>query len=65
MKKIEYQQIEYSQYPSPEELNEEGIDGWDLIQIFPTKKQFFNSDFKCYYTKEIYKATFKREIYRK
>lgn len=62
MKKIEYQQIEYSHYPSTKELNEEGLDGWDLIQIFPTEKQFFYSDFECYYTKEIYKATFKREI---
>lgn len=62
MKKIEYQQIEYSHYPSPEELNEEGIEGWELIYVFPTKKRCWNSDWEYNYTKEIYKATFKREI---
>jgi len=62
MKKFVYQQIEYSHYPSAEDLNMEGIEGWDLIHIFPTEKQFFNSDFECYYTKDVYKATFKREI---
>lgn len=29
MNRIEYQEIEYSHYPSPEELNEEGKEGWD------------------------------------
>lgn len=28
MKRFEYQQVDYSQYPSPERLNEEGDEGW-------------------------------------
>lgn len=65
MKKFEYQEVEYSTYPSPEELNEEGIDGWELIHIFSTKRKYFDADFKYYFMKEIYLATFKREIYGK
>lgn len=52
MKRFEYLEIEYSHYPSPEEL----------IHVFPTKKKFWNSDYEYNYTKEIYKATFKREF---
>ena len=62
MERFEYQQIEYSHYPSPEELDEEGIEGWELIDVFPTKKQFWNPDLEYNYTKKIYKATFKREF---
>lgn len=62
MKRIEYQEIEYSHYPSPEELNEEGKEGWELIYVFPTEKKFWETDLEYYYTKEIYKATFKREF---
>ena len=65
MKRFEYQEVEYSTYPSPEELNEEGIDGWELIDIFTTKRQYFDADAECYFIKEIYLATFKREIYGK
>lgn len=62
MKKFEYQQIEYSHYPSLEELNEKGLDGWEIVHIFPIKKRYFDSFLNSYYTKEIYKVTFKREI---
>ena len=62
MKKFEYQRIDYSNYPSPEELNEEGINGWELIHIFPTKKTYFDNHLERYLTKEIYIVTFKREI---
>ena len=65
MKKFEYQQVEYSHYPSPIELDEEGINGWEFVHIFPIKRKYFDSDLEYYYTKEIYKATFKREIYGK
>lgn len=34
MKKFEYQQVEYSQYPSIEELNKEGINGWGICSYF-------------------------------
>ena len=63
MKKFEYQQVEYSHYPSPGELNKEGINGWEFVHIFPIKKRYFDSFLNSHYTKEIYKVTFKREIY--
>ena len=63
MKKIVYRQVDYSHYPSAEELNLEGIEGWELILIFPTEKELFNSDLECYYNVKVYKATFKREIF--
>lgn len=62
MKKFEYLQVDYSRYPSPEELNEEGIDGWELILISIVNKTFPYLNLKDYYTKEIYVATFKREL---
>lgn len=62
MKKFEYLQVDYSRYPSPEELNEEGIDGWELIIISIVNKTFPYLNLKDYYTKEIYVATFKREL---
>ena len=43
MKKFEYQQVEYSHYPSSDELNEEGADGWEFIHVFPIKKEYFDS----------------------
>lgn len=63
MKKFEYQQVEYSHYPSLEELNKAGMNGWEFVHIFPTKRKYFDSVLEYYYTKEIYKVTFKREIY--
>lgn len=63
MKKFVYHQVEYSHYPSAEDLNLEGIEGWELILVFPTERRCFNSDFECYYTKDVYKATFKRELF--
>lgn len=62
MKKIEYQQIEYSHYPSPEELNEEGINGWEFVHILHIKKDYLHSNLTRVFTKETYKVTFKREI---
>jgi hypothetical protein len=62
MKRFEYQEIEYSHYPSPEELDEEGKEGWELIYVFPTEKKFWETDLEYYNTKKIYKATFKREL---
>ena len=63
MKKFEYKQVSYRHYPSPEELDKEGADGWELVHMFPIKKEYFDSELEYYYTREIYKATFKREIY--
>lgn len=62
MKKFEYLQVEYSKYPSAEELNEEGEEGWEFIVIHQYEKRFFDSELDTYYTREIYLATFKREI---
>jgi hypothetical protein len=63
MKKFEYQQVEYSRYPSIEELNKAGINGWEFVHIFPIRKRYFDLFLNSYYTKEIYKVTFKREIH--
>ena len=62
MKKLEYKQVEYSSFPSAKELNEEGIDGWEFIHVHKFKKEFFDCDLEYYYSREIYKVTFKREI---
>ena len=62
MKRFEYLQVEYSNYPSPKELNEEGVDGWELVHIYSFKKKFFDPDLEYWYSREIFKATFKREI---
>ena len=32
MKKFEYLQVKYSEYPSTEQLNVVGVNGWELIQ---------------------------------
>ena len=44
MKKFEYRQVEYSNFPSPEELNKEGVYGWEIIYIHKIKKTFFDMD---------------------
>jgi hypothetical protein len=62
MKKFEYLQVDYINYPSPEELNIEGENGWELILISIVNKTFPYLNLKGYYTKEIYIATFKREL---
>lgn len=63
MKKFEYQQVEYKHYPSPEELNEEVANGWEIVLSDKFIKQFWDSGLECYYKQEFYRATFKREIY--
>ena len=61
-KKIEYLQVEYSKFPSATELNEEGEDGWDLIEIHQEDKRFYDCEIEYFYIQKIYLATFKREI---
>jgi hypothetical protein len=62
MKRFEYQQIDYNQYPSPEELNEEGDEGWEMICIDEITKKYFDTVLVSSYSKKIYRVTFKREI---
>ena len=62
MKKIEYQQVDYIQYPSPEELNEEGVDGWEAIFIYEFERNYYDTELESYYRQKIYRVTFKREI---
>lgn len=62
MRKFEYCQIDYMNYPSEEDLNKLGEIGWELICIETFEKRFFDDDLLYSYTKKIYKATFKREI---
>lgn len=61
-KRFVYGEVEYNKYPSPIELNEEGLEGNELVCIHKVKKQFFDNVLEKYYEQEIYKATFKREI---
>ena len=62
MKRFEYKQVDYSNYPSPEELNKEGDNGWEMIFIYEFEKDCYDNEFEIYYSKKMYKVTFKREI---
>jgi hypothetical protein len=62
MKKFEYQQIKYDSFPSVEELNKVGINGWEMIHVYTFKRKYFDAMLESYYTKEMCVVTFKREI---
>ncbi len=62
MKKFEYNQVEYRKFPSTTELNKEGVEGWELVEIHQEEKRFYDEDIAYLYTEKIYKATFKREV---
>lgn len=62
MKKFEYLQVEYSDYPTAKELNEEGVEGWELIEIHQKERKNFYCEEQTSYTQKIYLVTFKREI---
>ena len=62
MRKFEYCQIDYMNYPSEKDLNKLDEMGWELVCIETFEKKFFDNDRLYSYTKKIYKATFKREI---
>lgn len=62
MKKFEYLQVKYSEYPSTEQLNVVGVNGWELIHINIIKSKIFDSILESFYEKKIYQATFKKEI---
>ena len=62
MRKFKYCQIDYPKYPSEDELNKMGAEGYELVCIEPFEKRFFDDDLVYSYTKKIYKATFKKKI---
>lgn len=62
MKKFEYQQVEYNYFPSVEKLNKEGINGWEMTHVYTFKRKHFDVELEIYYTEEMYRVTFKREI---
>lgn len=62
MRKFEYCQIDYFNYPSEDDLNKMGKEGCELVCIETFEKKFFDDDLAYSYTKKIHKATFKREI---
>lgn len=62
MRKFEYCQIDYFNYPSEDDLNKMGKEGCELVCIETFEKKFFDDDLTYSYTKKIHKATFKREI---
>lgn len=62
MRKFKYCQIDCTNYPSEDDLNKMGEEGWELICIESFEKRFFYKNSKNSYTREIYRATFKKEI---
>ena len=51
VKRFVYSEIEYSKYPSPIELGEEGFKGNELVCINKVKKRFFDNVLEKYYEK--------------
>lgn len=62
MRKFEYCQIDYFNYPSEDDLNKMGKKDVNQYVLKHLKKKFFDDDLAYSYTKKIHKATFKREI---
>lgn len=62
MRKFRYLQIEYNKYPSPEDLNKEGGDDWEVIEISPLERLFYNEVLDMFYDRKVYVVTFKKEI---
>ena len=62
MKKFEYRQVNYSNYPSASELNEKGSDGWEMICMDEITKKYFDNELQSSYSKKIFRVIFKREI---
>ena len=59
---IKYFQIDYPKYPSVEELDKMGEEGWELVCITPFENKLFDTMLEKYYIQKIYKATFKKVI---
>lgn len=62
MRKFKYCQIDYTKYPSVEELDKMGEDGWELVCIEFFETKMWDVFLGSHYTKKFNKATFKREI---
>ena len=62
MRKFEYKQVNYNEYPVETDLNKEGINGWEIVDIFYFKDAVFDDDEYEYVLEDKIKVTFKREI---
>ena len=62
MKKFEYKQVDYNEYPIEIDLNKEGIDGWEIVDVFYFKDRIFDYDELGYILGDKFRVTFKREI---
>ena len=62
MKKFKRLQVEYSHYPSQEELNKEREEGWEFMDVYHYDRGFLDSELGIYYAVKIYIARFKKEI---
>lgn len=62
IRKFEYCQIDYMNYPSVEELDKMGKEGWELVCIEFFETKMWDYELESHYTKKFNKATFKREI---
>ena len=62
MTRFEYKQNDYYKYPTVYELNKEGVNGWEIVDIFYFKDEVFDDD-ECEYDYiDKIKVTFKRKI---
>lgn len=62
MRKFKYCQINYTKYPSEDDLNKMGEEGWELVCIEFFETKMWDNELESHYTKKFNKATFKREI---
>lgn len=61
-KKIKYCQIDYPKFPSVEELDKMGEEGWELVCVEFFETKMWDSILECHHTKKFNKATFKKVI---
>lgn len=59
---IKYFQINYPEYPSVEELDKMGEEGWELVCIKTFENEWFDSILEKYCMQKTHKATFKKVI---
>lgn len=61
-KKFKYCQVDYPKYPSVEELDKMGEEGWELVCIEFFETRMWDNILGSHYTKKFNKATYKKEI---
>ena len=62
MTRFEYKQNDYYRYPTVYELNKEGVNGWEIVDIIYFKDEVFDDDECEYVYVDKIKIIFKRKI---